>query len=403
MWKLAFRNVLRHKARTGMTLMAISAGVVGLILSGGFVYDIFAQLGEVLIHSQTGHLQITRAGYFERGARSPEKFLINDAEKIRTKVASMAGVEEVMGRLYFSGLINNGHSDLPIVGEGIEPIREAKLGSGLIITAGRKLEKKDINGMLLGQDLARALKLKPGDWANLVINTPEGALNSLEFQVVGTFQTFSKDYDARALRIPLAAAQDLLATPGINTLVVALKHTSDTESVAALLKADFRGSNLDVKNWIELNDFYAKTVEMYDAQFGVLRMIILLMVLLSVANSVNMSIFERVGEFGTMMALGNRKRRIFALIMAENTLIAVAGAGLGVIVGVILALIISAIGIPMPPPPNADLSYIAHIRIVPSVIASAFFVGLIATIAAAILPAARVQRIPVVDALRENV
>ncbi|ODU31388.1 MAG: ABC transporter permease [Thiobacillus sp. SCN 62-729] len=403
MWKLAFRNVLRHKARTGMTLMAISAGVVGLILSGGFVYDIFAQLGEVLIHSQTGHLQITRAGYFERGARSPEKFLINDAEKIRAKVASVAGVEDVMGRLYFAGLINNGHSDLPIVGEGIEPAREAKLGSGLVITAGRKLEKKDINGMLLGQDLARALKLKPGDWANLVINTPDGALNSLEFQVVGTFQTFSKDYDARALRIPLAAAQDLLATPGINTLVVALKHTSDTESVAALLKADFRGANLDVKNWIELNDFYAKTVEMYDAQFGVLRMIILLMVLLSVANSVNMSIFERVGEFGTMMALGNRKRRIFVLIMAENTLIAVAGAGLGVIVGLILALIISAIGIPMPPPPNADLSYVAHIRIVPSVIASAFLVGLIATIAAAILPAARVQRIPVVDALRENV
>lgn len=403
MWKLAFRNVLRHKARTGMTLMAIVAGVVGLILSGGFVYDIFAQLGEVLIHSQTGHLQITRAGYFERGARSPEKFLINNAEQIRAKVASIAGVEDVMGRLYFAGLINNGHSDLPIVGEGIEPVREAKLGSGLIITAGRKLEKKDTNGMLLGQDLARALKLKPGDWANLVINTPDGALNSLEFQVVGTFQTFSKDYDARALRIPLAAAQDLLATPGINTLVVALKHTSDTESVSALLKVDFRGSNLDVKNWIELNDFYAKTVEMYDAQFGVLRMIILLMVLLSVANSVNMSIFERVGEFGTMMALGNRKRRIFALIMAENTLIAVAGAGFGVILGMILALIISAIGIPMPPPPNADLSYIAHIRIVPSVIASAFFVGLIATIAAAILPAARVQRIPVVDALRENV
>ena len=403
MWKLAFRNVLRHKARTGMTLMAIVAGVVGLILSGGFVYDIFAQLGEVLIHSQTGHLQITRAGYFERGARSPEKFLINDAEKIRARVASMAGVEDVMGRLYFSGLINNGHSDQPIVGEGIEPVREAKLGSGLVITAGRKLEKKDINGMLLGQDLARALKLKPGDWANLVINTPDGALNSLEFQVVGTFQTFSKDYDARALRIPLAAAQDLLATPGINTLVVALKHTSDTERVAALLKADLRGSNLDVKNWIELNDFYAKTVEMYDAQFGVLRMIILLMVLLSVANSVNMSIFERVGEFGTMMALGNRKRRIFTLIIAENALIAVAGAGLGVILGVMLALIISAIGIPMPPPPNADLSYVAHIRIVPSVIASAFFVGLIATLAAAILPAARVQRIPVVDALRENV
>ena len=70
----------------------------------------------------------------------------------------------------------------------------------------------------------------------------------------------------------------------------------------------FSRAGLEVKTWLELNDFYAKTVKMYDVQFGVLRIIILLMVLLSVVNSVNMSVFERVGEFGTMMALGNRSR-----------------------------------------------------------------------------------------------
>jgi putative ABC transport system permease protein len=403
MWKLAFRNVLRHKARTGMTLLAIVAGVVGLILSGGFVHDIFKQLGEVLIHSQSGHLQITRPGYLERGARSPEKFLISDAEQIRSKVARVAGVDDVMGRLYFAGLINNGHSDLPIIGEGIEPGPEAKLGSSMTISAGRMLEEGDAYGMLLGQDLARALKLKPGDWANLVINTPDGALNSLEFQVVGTFQTFSKDYDARALRIPLAAAQDLLATPGINTLVVALKRTDDTHKLAKALSGLLRADDLEVKTWLELNDFYAKTVEMYDAQFGVLRLIILLMVLLSVANSVNMSVFERVGEFGTMMALGNRSRRVFALIIMENLMIGVAGAGLGIALGVVLALAVSAVGIPMPPPPNADLGYVARIRIEPAIVASAFLVGVIATVTAALLPARKVQRIPVVDALRQNI
>lgn len=403
MWKLAFRNVLRHKARTGMTLLAIVAGVVGLILSGGFVQDIFTQLGEALIHSQSGHLQVARSGYFERGARSPEKYLIQNADQISARIASVPGVDDVMGRLYFAGLINNGHSDLPIVGEGIEPAREAKLGSSMTITAGRKLEKSDAYGMLLGQDLARALQLKPGDWANLVINTPDGALNSLEFQVVGTFQTFSKDYDARALRIPLAAAQELLATPGINTLVVALKHTADTHRVADALSGRLRADHLEVKTWLELNDFYAKTVEMYDAQFGVLRLIILLMVLLSVANSVNMSVFERVGEFGTMMALGNRSRRVFTLIVMENAMIGVAGAVLGVVVGILLALAVSAVGIPMPPPPNADLGYVAHIRLVPAIMASAFLVGVVATVAAALLPARKIQRIPVVDALRQSI
>ncbi len=54
-----------------------------------------------------------------------------------------------------------------------------------------------------------------------------------------------------------------------------------------------------MRNWMELNDFYDKTVQLYDRQFGVLRFIVLLMVLLSVANTVNMSLFERVPEFGT--------------------------------------------------------------------------------------------------------
>jgi putative ABC transport system permease protein len=403
MWKLALRNVLRHKARTGMTLLAIIVGVVGLILSGGFVQDIFLQLGETLIHSQSGHLQLSRSGYFERGARSPEKYLISDPESLRQSIMKMAEVEEATGRVFFSGLLNNGRSDLPIVGEGIEPDRESRLGRALVISAGRKLEDKDTSGMMIGHGLAHALRLKPGGRVTLVLNTPDGALNSLEFEVVGVFQTFSKDYDSRAIRIPLAAAQEIQTISGVNTMVVALKRTQDTDLVVESLSRQFTKAGLEVKSWVVLNDFYAKTVDMYDAQFGVLRIIILVMVLLSVANSVNMSVFERVGEFGTMMAVGNRSSRVFALIIAENAIIGLSGAVFGVIVGIILALAISAIGIPMPPPPDSDLSFTAHIRLVPTVILGAFAVGLIATIAAALLPAMRVRRIPVVDALRQSI
>lgn len=403
MWTLALRNILRHRARNAMTLLAIIVGVVGLILSGGFVHDIFKQLGETLIHSQSGHLQISRTGYFERGSRSPEKYVIEDDRKLRQQLASLPQVDDVMGRLYFTGLLNNGRTDLPIVAEGIEPAPESRLGSGLTLTAGRQVEPKDEHGIMVGHGLARALKLKPGDWTTLVINTADGALNSLEFEVVGVFQTFSKDYDARAVRLPLAAAQELMATNGINTLVLALKHTEDTEAVATELTSQLLHMGMEIKTWVQLNDFYAKTVDMYDAQFGVLRIIILLMVLLSVANSVNMTAFERVGEFGTMMALGDTDRAIFKLILAENVLIGLVGAIVGTLLGILLALAISMTGIPMPPPPNSDLGYTAHVLVVPSIVAGAFAVGLIATILASLLPASRVRRIPVVDALRQNI
>lgn len=403
MWKLALRNVFRHKARTGMTLLAIIVGVMGLILSGGFVQDIFAQLGEVLIRSQSGHMQVAKAGFYEHGAHKPDQYIVEDPEPFKARIRQQPEVQDVMGRLYFSGLLNNGRTDLPVIGEGVEPEREAKLGSSLVIASGRQLRDSDANGMMLGHSLARTLKLKPGDWATVVINTADGAINSLEFEVIGTFQTFSKDYDAHALRIPLAAAQELLATPGVNILVVGLKQTPDTDAVAASLRGAFKNAGMEVNTWLKLNDFYTQAVQMYDEQFGVLRIIILLMVLLSVANSVNMSVFERVGEFGTMMALGNRGSRVFGLIVAENAILGLAGAVLGTLLGIGAALAISAVGIPMPPPPNSELPYTARIALVPGVILESFMVGLVATVLAAVLPAAKVRKIPVVDALRQAV
>jgi putative ABC transport system permease protein len=403
LFRLAARNVLRQRARTAMTLAAIAFGVIGLILSGGFVQDIFVQLGEAVIHSQSGHLQVAKAGFAAKGARRPDQYLIAQPDALKAQLAAERGVADVMGRISFSGLLNNGRSDLSIVGEGIEPEREARNGTYLFISAGRQLEDGDRFGALLGRGVAQALNLAPGDRATLVVSTRDGATNTLDLEVVGVFQTFSKDYDARAVKIALPAAQELLDTRGVNTLVVALGRTRDTTRTAAALRSQVASQGFEVSTWVELNDFYDKTVKLYDRQFGALRLIILAMVLLSVTNTVNMTIFERVGEFGTMRALGNRGANVFALVLAESVVLGFAGAALGTVLGVVLALVISAIGIPMPPPPNADIGYTAQIQLVPSVIASAFAIGVIATVLAAILPAWRVARTDVVEALRQNV
>jgi putative ABC transport system permease protein len=389
--------------RTAITLAAIVFGVAGLIVSGGFVRDMFVQLGEALIHSQSGHLQVARAGYFERGSGAPEKYRLDDAQTLRRTIASTPGVTDVLARVHFSGLLGNGRTDWPIVGEGVEPGKESRLGTQLRLIDGRALTDRDTFGIMLGQGVADVLHLRPGDRATLLVNTAEGALNTLDFDVVGVFQTFSRDFDARAVRLHRAAARELLASEGVNVLVVSLGDTDDTARAAAALRERLAGQPLEVGTWKELNDFYDKTVTLYDRLFGVLQAITLAMVLLGVANSVNLSVFERVGEFGTMRALGNRRRDVFRLIVTESALLGLIGSALGVAVGVALALAISAVGIAMPPPPNANLGYDAYIRIVPDVLATAFAIGVVATTLAALLPAARATRTAVVDALRANI
>ena len=86
-------------------------------------------MGEALIHSQSGHLQVARAGFQAHGTRSPEKFLIDEPETVKQHILQHPGVDDVMARINFSGLINNGRSDWPIIGEGVEPDKEAALGT----------------------------------------------------------------------------------------------------------------------------------------------------------------------------------------------------------------------------------------------------------------------------------
>jgi putative ABC transport system permease protein len=400
--KLALRNMLRHRSRTALTLAVIISGTAAIILTGGFVEDVFVQLREATIHSQLGHIQVYRTGYRERGAATPFKYLIDKPAEVLQRAREVPSFETAMARLNFTGMIDNGRTNLAILGEGVEPDKESKLGTSITIVAGRPMTDNDRFGMLLGEGIAHAARLKPGDRATLLVNTVDGALNSVDFDVVGVFRSFSREYDARAVRIALPAAQELLAASGVNAIVVSLADTGSTDAAADYLKKHLDPARYEVRTWRELADFYDKTVALYQRQFAVLQGIILVAVLLSVANSVNMSVFERTGEFGTLMALGNRGSNVFRLVISENLLLGLTGGAAGALAGGLLAMIISSIGIPMPPPPNSDIGYTAVIRVTPADMGMGFLIALAATLLGALLPARRIARIPVVDALRQN-
>ncbi|NTV70717.1 MAG: ABC transporter permease [Azonexaceae bacterium] len=400
----ALRNIFRHRARSAATLAAISIGVASLILAGGFVKDIFIQLGEAIIHSQTGHIQVTRQGYQEGKNRAPENYLIEKAADLRAELAkNIPATEVITSRLSFNGTLNNGKRDLGIIGEGIEASLENKMGTYLQFVSGRPLKDTDFDGIVIGQGVAKSLGLKTGDRVTLLATLAQGAVNTLDFEIVGIFQSFSKDFDARAVRIPLESAQKLMDTSAIHMLVVVLKKTETTAEATIKSRQLLSGRGFDATSWNKISDFYEKTVELYDRQFGVLKLIILIMVLLSVANSINMTLFERTREFGTMKAIGDRSSDVFKLITTESLCLGALGALLGMLIGTIAAITISAIGIPMPPPPNANLGYSALIRLDAVSVIVAGTIGFTACVLASLIPARRASRIDIGEALRHGV
>ena len=400
--RLAARNTLRHRGRSGLTLLAIAAGVAALVLAGGFIKDTVVELGESMIRSQSGHLQVSREAWRPGSGSLAEEARIEDPAPLRKPLGAPAGVREVMFRTTFEGLLGNGRVGWAVVAEGIEPAPEARLGTYIELVAGRQLVAGDEYAAVLGAGVAEALAVAVGDWVTLTTTTAAGAINLLEFEVVGVFRSFSKDYDARAVRVPLPAAQRLLDSPGVHVAVIHLADTAATDRVAATLRSSL-GDGWRVRDWRELNPFYRQTVQLYRQQFGFLVVVILLAVLLSVGNAVNMGVHERAAEFGTLRACGSRGGLVRNLVLAESAMLGLAGALLGVALGNGLALAISAMGIPMPPPPNSDIAYVALVRLSLPVSALAALTGILAPVLAAVGPARRAARRDIADALRQAV
>ncbi len=401
--KLAARNVFRQRGRSAATLMAIAFGVVALILSGGFIKDTIDELGEAVIYAQTGHIQVSREGYRERGSRDMAAYLIDEPEQLRAQLDTIPEVEETLLRMVFPGMLNNRQTEWAIYAEGVEPEAEARLGTYVNLAQGEQLQYSHEFAMMIGAGVAQALDLGVGDWVDLLINTSDGAANVLEFEVVGIFQTFAKDYDARAVRITLTAAQELLGRAGAHMAVLRLSDTGMTRRALGKVSEQVVPQGYEVHDWVELNPFYEQTVELYHQQFGFLVVVILAMVALSVGNAVNMNVHERAAEFGTMQACGTRQRSIFRLILIECAILGVVGSVIGAVIGSALALAISAVGIPMPPPPNADLPYDALIPLAWWIVTLAMAVGILAPILAAIRPALRAARSDIAESLRQGV
>ena len=399
---IAWRNILRHRRRTGIALGAIAFGVVALVLAGGFIEWIFVDFRESSIRSHFGHVQVTRRGYRDAPPADPFANLLGSDTGAIQEIASDPRVRLIAPRLAFSGLGSAGETTLSFIGEGVDPDKESELSEAMTITTGLPLSATDPKGIVVGEGLAANLRVKPGDALVLLAHTRSGALNAVEVRVRGTFATVTKAYDDSALRVPLPVAQELLRIDGVHRWVLLLHQTEQTASVVASLRNKLERRDLEVTPWSDLAEFYNKTVELFSRQLDVVRIIVALIIVLSISNTMIMTVFERTWEIGTSMALGVTRRDVLVLFLIEGLLLGVLGGTGGLVLGAALASILSAIGIPMPPPPGMAHGFNAGVLMTPAVAAGAFVVAVGTTLAASIYPARAAARMPIVDALRHN-
>jgi len=398
--RIAFRNIFRNGRRSALTLSVIVFGVVGLILFGGYKAVTFTNLRESTIRNRTGHLQIARLGSAKAEAQKPLEYGIEDVEALRRAVERDPRVKSTAAQVSLMGLLSNGDKSVTFLATGVEPKHDDAMSAQKMVS-GHFLDASEPDGVILGKGLADSLHARPGDYLTMMTTTTTGSLNAMDVRVAGVFTTAVKEMDDRAVKMPIAGAQQLLQTKKVERLLVFLHETDRTDAVKAdLLRTLPRaGFAVELKDWSELASFYHQVVMLYNGIFGFLGIIVFAIVIVSVANTILMSIFERTREIGTLMAMGTTRRRLWRMFLLEGFVLGIVGAILGVTSGYLLSLLLNHAHIMLPPPPGYTRGYRLVLDPAPSVLIVATFIAIVTPALSAMLPAFKATRMKIVDAL----
>lgn len=396
---LALRNLRRHARRSLTCLLAVGFGVTALLVASGYVASLFEEFREATIQSQLGHIQVTRPGFHDAGRSDPYHYLLpGHAGQL---VQALPAEARVAPRLMVNGLASSGSITLPFIAEGIDPTVDMIDDRSLSIVEGRRLSRENERHLLVGQGLANLLEVKVGDELIMLVNAEGGALSAAEAEVVGFFSSFSQEFDDAALLMPLALARSLNGVDGAHAWLVFLEETGETGKVLQLLQEQLPGDRFEVRPWYDLAEFYNRAAALFSQQLGVVTIMVMVIILLGIGNTMMMSVMERTGEIGTMMAMGTRRSAILRGFLVEGALLGLVGAVAGVAVTLGLAALLQLLDIEMPPPPGFATGYQASLLLSPRLLLETVLLACVTTTAAAFYPALRASRMVIVDALRK--
>tara|TARA_R100000005_G_scaffold87974_1_gene57562 strand:- start:13908 stop:15131 length:1224 start_codon:yes stop_codon:yes gene_type:complete len=395
---LALRNLRRQFRRSLTALLSIGFGVAALLVATGFNEAMFEEFREATIRSQFGHLQITRPGFQERGRSDPWAYLL--PAEIALDPALLPPGSTVSPRLLLNGLVSFGEQTLPFMSEGIDPARDMLDDRSLRIEQGRRLAPADHHQVVLGEGLARQLEVVPGASVVLLVTTPEGQLGAAEADVVGVFSSFSQEFDDAALLLPLSLARELAQVDGAHAWLVFLQDTAATDTALGPVRAALPPAAFDVQPWHALAEFYARASVLFKQQLDLVKGIVVFIILLGIGNTMMMSVLERTGEIGTVMALGNTRASVLRGFLLEGALLGLLGAALGVLAALGAGQLLDLAAIEMPPPPTFARSYHAALLVTPAMVLEVLLIAVFTTTLASLYPAWRASRMEIVEAIR---
>lgn len=408
--RLALRNLFRNRRRTVLNLALISGGFIAVVIFKGFAANILESTKWGAVNSQYGHIQIAKSSLWKKNADdSLRDKLLQDPNTLVAKIRGWQGIRSVAPRLSFYGLISNGDRSVAAQIVGIEPNIETQILTDRARVAGHPfpnpITAESIYLAAVGEGVATAIGLKPGDNITVIGQTIDGAINAMDASVQMVFRTVIQEIDDTTIYVPLAFAQKLLDSESAERVLIVLEHHDLVDRTIAKIvdpAAPVITADQGVRSWRDLARLYNQTEDFFTVQNAVVATIIFSLIFLSTVGAVSMSVSERIGEVGTMRAIGRTRKQALTLFTVEGLLLGLIGATVGGALSIVVGTLLNRAKLPMVIP-GATQTIPIHIEFIPSAFAYAFLAIVSASVFASFFTARRAVKMKIVDCLKHNI
>ena len=404
--KMAWRNIWRNPRRTILTVCAITFATVLLVFMLSFQFGSYETMINTSVKISTGHLQVQAEKYQEKKSI---RYVIPDPRAIADIVDQIPEVAAYTFRAQAFALISSKDRTYGVVVTGIDPQKEATVSRiKKLVYAGNFLTADDANQALVGNLLAKNLRVSIGDELTLLGQGRDGSIGATVVQVKGIFRSGIDEFDRSAMQIPLSTFQDIFSMEGaVHEVVVIAKSLSDVSRIKTQLKAALavlnNGKALKILDWQELMPGLRQAIEMDLVSGLIFYGLLIIVVAFSILNTFLMAIFERTKEFGVMMAVGTTPRRLTKILLIESMSMTLIGIITGICIGIGITYYFQIHGIDFSGGSELLSQFGISGRMYPKLSLLSVSIGpfmvLFFTLFAALYPALKVRRLRPVEAM----
>ncbi|MFN0109002.1 MAG: FtsX-like permease family protein [Blastocatellia bacterium] len=410
----ARRQQAAVSAITAIAVAGITVGVAALLIAQAMIHGFRSDVQEKIL-AGTDHLNLIRE---DNGG-------IENYQELTARIRQLPGVIESSATIYAPVLLSVGDRQEQAVLKGLDS--SANELSSIAIEGSASLrpptsdqlsepsdqlsepdEESPVEGLIIGQQLAKALGAKLGDQVTAVSAvtrlTPTGLQprpRYTKFAVTGIFSSGWYQYDAKWAYISLAAAQQL--TGSDDTAGVIRMKVSDIDRVKELGDQVLRiaGKGFVTTDWQELNRPLFAALQLQHRIIITFFALLIIIAALNIITTLTMMVIEKRRDIAILRAQGAIPGAIRQIFLLQGLIIGIVGAGLGLLLGILSSWLVNhyrLISIP------AEIYSISHIRLQVRafdciwVTALAVVICLLATI----YPASSAANLAPADALRHE-